>query len=114
MARASSVRRGALRLFQPGERDLGLLAFLADEADRDFLDVPAGVAEQALVDVADLLDVDVAEGDAPGGLTGELGHLDGPQDLQHHPVADRDRQRAVVVAGGEEGEAGRVEQRPAV
>ena len=40
-------------------------------------DVLAGVTEQALVDVADLLDVDVPEGDAPGGLSLQPGHLDG-------------------------------------
>ena len=114
LASASSVRRDAREVFEHGERDLRFLALLADEADRDLLDVLAGVAEQALVDVADLLDVDVAERDAPCWLAWELGHLDGLEDLQHDPVADRDRQRSVGVASGEEGEAGRVEQRPAV
>ena len=44
--------------------DLRLLAVLADQTEDDVvLDVGAGVAEQTLVDVADLLDVDVAERD---------------------------------------------------
>ncbi len=59
--------------------------------------VGAGVAEQAFVDVADLLDVDVAEGDPPGGLAPELGHLHRSQHLEHDPVADRDGERAPVV-----------------
>ena len=80
----------------------------------DLVDVGARVAEQALVDVADLLDVDVAERDPPRGLALELGHLHRAQHLQHHPVADRDRERAALAAGGEEREPVGVEQRPAV
>ena len=113
-ASASAVRRDAANSSRRDERDLRLLALLPDEADDDLVDVRAGVAEQALVDVADLLDVDVAEGDPPRGLAAQLGHLDGAEDLQHDPVADRDGQGVVRVAGGEEGEACRVEQRPAV
>jgi len=63
------LRRVGVRVgegLQLGERQLGLLARLADEADGDLVDVGARVAEQALVDVADLLDVDVTERDLPG------------------------------------------------
>ena len=68
--------------------DLGLLALLADETEDDVvLDDPAGVAEQALVDVADLLDVDVAERD-PARSPLDDGGLHGLEHVQHHPVGD--------------------------
>ena len=101
-------------LFQGGEGNLGLLAGLADQADGDLLDVLAGVAEQPLVDVADLLDVDVAEGNPPSRFSRQAGELDSAQDLQHHPIGDGDRQQAVFVDGGEERETVRVEQRAAI
>ena len=50
------------------ESDLRLGPGRSDQAEGDLVDVDAGVAEQALVDVADLLDVDVAEGDPAGRL----------------------------------------------
>ena len=113
-ASASGVRRDAANSSRRDERDLRLLALLPDQADDDLVARPGRVAEQALVDVADLLDVDVAEGDPPRGLAPQLGDLGGAQDLQHDAVGDRDGQGVVVVAGGEEGEPGRVEQRAAV
>ena len=97
-----------------GERDLGFGARLADQADDRLGGEGAGVAEQALVDVADLLDVDVAERDRPPPLPLDVGHLDGVQHLHHHPVIDRQRQWAAVGAGTQEREAGRVEQGAAV
>ena len=48
-----------VQVVEGGERDLGLFAVLADQAEDDVVgDLGAGVAEQAFVDVADLLDVD--------------------------------------------------------
>lgn len=96
--------------FKRGERDLRFLAFLADQAHGDLVDLGAGVAEQTFVDVADLLDVDVAERDPPGRLSLELGDLDGVEDFQHHPVADGDGEGAAFVASGQEREPARVEQ----
>ena len=98
-AKAASVALARPQRFEGAERDLGFLALLADEADGDLFHVGAGVAEQALVDVADLLDVDVAERDPTGGLAPEPGDLDGAERLDHDPVADGDRQRACAGRG---------------
>ncbi len=50
--------------FEPGKWHLRFGTGLALKADVDFVDLAAGVAKQALVDVADLFHVDVAE-DSP-------------------------------------------------
>ena len=83
------------------------------ESDVGLVDPVGGVAEQTLVDVADLLDVDVAEGDAPGFAL-DVGDLHRAQDVQHDAVGDRDRESALLVGRGQEREPLRVEEGAAV
>ena len=52
-------------LFELGERDLGLLLRGADQPERRCVGADGGVVEQALVDVADLLDAERAEAEWP-------------------------------------------------
>ncbi len=93
-------------VLQLGERDLLLAAGLADQAD----DRPVGpeplVGQQALVDVADLLHVELAERQGAAlaaAAAADLDVLHRAQHVQHGPVVDRPRQPQVGL---------RVEQRP--
>ncbi len=104
IARASSVDSGYL----------GFLAGGAAQPEVGLVGGDGGVAEQAFVDVADLFDVDVAEGDSPRLPTPQDRQLHGAQDVQHHPVGDGQRECAVFGGVGEAREAGRVEQGAAV
>ena len=54
------------KLFEFREGDLWLLAEGALQADGDLGGDRGGVAEQTLLDIADLLNVNVAEGDTTG------------------------------------------------
>ena len=108
-----SVLAAASR-FELGQRDLGFFAAGALQPEVGLVDGDGGVAEQAFVDVADLFDVDVAEGDSACFATFEDGLLHRAQRVQHHPVGHGDREGSVRGECGQEREAGRVEQRAAV
>lgn len=97
------------------EWNLGFGArFRALQADHDLLGVTSRVAEQALVDVADLLHVQLTEGDLPV-LAPDLGVLHRPEHVEHGAVVDQDPQpTGVLVDRGEPRETRRVEQRAAV
>ncbi len=97
------------------ERHLRLGAGEPDQADGDLVDLGAGVAEQALVDVADLLDVDVAEARSAGPAarcSSATWTARSTSRITRSLTARRRVPRSV--RREQEGEAGRVEQRPAV
>ena len=94
---------------QDRQRDLGLLALLAAQPQDRLRGPGAGIAQQTLVDVADLLHVDVPEGQATGLLTLEAGGLKGAQHVEHDPVGDGEQQGTAGIGGRQEGEAFGVE-----
>ena len=96
-------------LVQHRQRDLGLLTFLAEQAESCLLGTGTGVAEQALVDVADLLHVDIPEGQAPGLLALEAGDLQRAQHVEHDSVGNGEQQGAAGIGGRQEGKAFGVE-----
>jgi len=108
---------------QRRQADLRLLAARALQPQRRLRGPDGLVVEQALVDVADLLDVEGAEAEPPrlrpaGGL--DLQPLQGVEQMQHDAVVDGQRvgrRGAPRRAGGapfEEGEAVGVEEAAAV
>ena len=96
------------------ERDFGLNTVAADEADNDLVTSATGVAEQPLVDIADLFHVNVAERDPAGVLTLDPGRLDGVEHVQHHAVTHGERERAACRDRDEERESVRVKERSAI
>ena len=94
--------------FELRQRYFRFLASLAGQAQDDLVGARACVAQEAFVDVADLFDVDVPEGDA-ARLVVDDGDLHGLQDAQHDQVGHVDPQFPVVVGGHEEGVAALVE-----
>ena len=76
------------RYFGPLQRYLGLFSVLAPQSENRLLSSLTGIAEQALVDIADLLHINVPEGKAPGLLALEAGGLERAQHVEHDPVGD--------------------------
>ena len=72
------------------EGDLGLVSLGGGQAEHRLGRPLGGVVEQALVDVADLLDVERPEAQA-AGLAVHFEVLERPEQVQHRPVVDRQR-----------------------
>ena len=72
------------------EGDFGLVPLGGGQAEHRLGRPLGGVVEQALVDVADLLDVECPEAQ-PAGLAVHFEVLERPEQVQHRPVVDRQR-----------------------